>query len=753
MNDPTTCADVLKQLVKRGDEYHVIMAYQIAFDLDENATQEFLSKVSAGLPASSTPAAKPEGDAMDVDTKSPTTTTTASPEETVFDRVKSILSGSESIKLYLEFLRRNNHADLLILKTTKTALDARSSLYHSAVTFANAFMHAGTTSDEFLRQNLEWLSRASNWTKFSATAALGVIHKGQIDMGQQLLAPYLPQEGVSGSAYSEGGALFALGLIHTNHGHGVTKYLTNALKSTQNETVQHGAALGLGVAAMATDNEEIYEDLKNVLFTDSAVAGEAAGLAMGLVMLGTCSAKAIDEMLQYAHETQHEKIIRGLALGMALLTYGREQQADALIETLTTDKDPILRYGGIYAIAMAYAGTGSNTAIRKLLHVAVSDVNDDVRRAAVMALGFILFKTPKQVPRVVQLLAESFNPHVRYGAALALGISCAGTGMTEALNLLEPLTNDSVDYVRQGALIASSMILIQHNDSMSTKVGPLRKNFEKIIGDRHEDAMAKFGAALGQGILDAGGRNVSISLQSASGHSNMSAIVGMAVFTQFWYWYPLTHFMCLAFTPTAMIGLNKDLKMPKFEFVSNARPSAFAYPPATKPPEKETIEKVATAVLSTTAKAKARERQKAKEAAAASGGVAPMETDEKEKKDEKKVEEGEGAESEAAKKDEKKKPVKEPSSEQLGNLARVLRQQVSAISFPPTVSRYVPIKNGAVNGIVLCKDMKSGETEEFLEMTVTSIANIAPSTGTGAAALNDVADEPAPPAPFEYSDE
>ena len=51
----------------------------------------------------------------------------------------------------------------------------------------------------------------------------------------------------------------------------------------------------------------------------------------------------------------------------------------------------------MYTIAMAYCGTGSNKAIRKLLHVAVSDVNDDVRRAAVMALGFLLFKTPEQV--------------------------------------------------------------------------------------------------------------------------------------------------------------------------------------------------------------------------------------------------------------------------------------------------------------------------------------------------------------------
>ena len=36
------------------------------------------------------------------------------------------------------------------------------------------------------------------------------------------------------------------------------------------------------------------------------------------------------------------------------------------------DKDPILRWSAMYTIAMAYAGTGNNQAIRKLLHVAVS---------------------------------------------------------------------------------------------------------------------------------------------------------------------------------------------------------------------------------------------------------------------------------------------------------------------------------------------------------------------------------------------
>ena len=78
---------------------------------------------------------------------------------------------------------------------------------------------------------------------------------------------------------------------------------------------------------------------------------------------------------------------------------------------------------------MAYAATADNAAIRRLLHVAVSDVSDDVRRAAVTCLGFLLCSSPEQCPPMVQLLAESFNPHVRYGATMALGIACAGTGM------------------------------------------------------------------------------------------------------------------------------------------------------------------------------------------------------------------------------------------------------------------------------------------------------------------------------------
>jgi len=98
------------------------------------------------------------------------------------------------------------------------------------------------------------------------------------------------------------------------------------------------------------------------------------------------------------------KCFRGLALGIALTVYGREEEADTLIEQMTRDQDPILRYGGMYALALAYSGTANNKAIRQLLHFAVSDVSDDVRRTAVLALGFVLYSDPEQVSSVLFFL-------------------------------------------------------------------------------------------------------------------------------------------------------------------------------------------------------------------------------------------------------------------------------------------------------------------------------------------------------------
>jgi hypothetical protein len=64
--------------------------------------------------------------------------------------------------------------------------------------------------------------------------------------GKALLAPYLPRDGAGGSPYSEGGALYALGLIAANHGAGHRTFLLESLRAAGSPVIQHGACLGLG---------------------------------------------------------------------------------------------------------------------------------------------------------------------------------------------------------------------------------------------------------------------------------------------------------------------------------------------------------------------------------------------------------------------------------------------------------------------------------------------------------------------------
>ncbi|XP_014213082.1 26S proteasome non-ATPase regulatory subunit 1 [Copidosoma floridanum] len=778
LDDALAVSELLDKLSK-GSEDCVLMAYQIAFDLYESATQQFLGRVLQALRATApipgallvkaitkhipvheeeraTLIIKDDNSTNGIDDKMQRSVENLNSEEKEqqkrIDALSKILGGEITIDLHLQFLIRSNHTDMLILKNTKDAI--RVSICHTATVIANAFMHSGTTSDQFLRDNLEWLARATNWAKLTATASLGVIHRGHEQEALALMQSYLPKDTGSGAGYSEGGGLYALGLIHANHGASITDYLLGQLKDAQNEMVRHGGCLGLGLAAMGSHRQDVYEQLKFNLYQDDAVTGEAAGIAMGMVMLGSKSTQAIEDMVAYAQETQHEKILRGLAIGIAFTMYGRLEEADPLVTSLCADKDPILRRSGMYTLAMAYCGTGNNQAIRKLLHVAVSDVNDDVRRAAVTGLGFLLFRSPEQCPSVVSLLAESYNPHVRYGAAMALGIACAGTGLKEAINLLDPMTNDPVNFVRQGALIASSLILIQQTEATCNRVKDFRSLYAKVIIDKHEDHMAKFGAILAQGIIDAGGRNVTISLQSRTGHTNMLAVVGSLVFTQYWYWYPLAHCLALAFTPTCIIALNTHLKMPKLELKSSAKPSTYAYPAPLEEKKREEREKVTTAVLSIAARARRRESERRARDSHEKMEVDPPSTPEVkesfELKDDKKIKENIDKDKDVKDKKkengsdksekEKEKKDQENTYEILWNPARVLRQQLKFIQLVEE-SHYISVKDLQIGGIVMVKRLQDDMEEELVEPVVA----FGPKP--------EEENEAEPPQPFEFNED
>lgn len=677
-------------MIRFENDENECLAYQIATDLNENENNYFISQVIKELNKIENPSSK---------------------IAKARDNICKILKGTFRQEAHLRFFKLNNQSDPAIIANLKQTVDSKNSVAHQGCLIANSILTAHTTDDNFLRNNIEWVAKANNWSKFTVTASLGTIHQGNTTKAMEILNPYFPGATATPSWFTHGGSLYGLGLIHAgDKSQDVIDFILRNIKQpayNSNETLIHGAALGLGLVNLGScdeqDNIAIYEELKNILFTDSANNGEAAGLAIGLTMMGSSNEEVIRDLLAYAHETQHEKIIRSVSMALAFIMYGREEGADTMIEQLCLEKDPILRYGAMYMIGLAYVATANNYALKKLLHFAVSDVSNDVRRAAVTNIGFLMLKEYQQVPKIVHLLSASFNPHVRYGACLALGISSAGSCNAEALNLIEPMLKDTVDFVRQGAFISTALILQQATAAQEPKVETFRKTLDEIIAKKHEDTLVRLGVLMSIGILDAGGRNANVSLISQFGYPRLGACAGMAVFLHFWYWFPCVHFFALTLAPSGLIGVNKNLRIPKgFQFRSNAKPSLFDYPAHIKPDDKKKEVKKETVQLSITEKAKARAAKKQAEGTTTEN----LETSKKdgkmdveEKKETPVVEE---------------KKVEEPNFKICNNHSRVLLKQQESISYLED-NRYAPVLKNRKRGIIFLWDRRPGEREEFFD--------------------------------------
>jgi hypothetical protein len=169
VQDGQATGNVLLTLAKSGRD---ALAFQLAFDLFDSATQQFLGVVSAQIKAAAAAGAAPaaaaegeaaapaaEGEALSAEVKE------------ILTKVQTILSGDLTLALTVEFLSRNNHADKLLMTNVKDAA-GRNSITNNATVMANAMMYAGTTSDVFLVENKEWLKSASNWALFNA----GLLH-------------------------------------------------------------------------------------------------------------------------------------------------------------------------------------------------------------------------------------------------------------------------------------------------------------------------------------------------------------------------------------------------------------------------------------------------------------------------------------------------------------------------------------------------------------------------------------------------
>lgn len=701
------------------------VAYQLAFDLFEYGNQEYLSGVVAHLekqlgeseralaeqPAAPSPDAADEAAAAagtassDAAKASPAAAKSETPEH----KLIAVLSGELTTNLNVKFLYSRCAADVHVLTHIKKMSDPRNTVVHNATVVANAFMYSGTTMDGFLRDNLKWLGAAQYWSKFTAVASTGAIHRGHTEEAMRVLERYLPTgSSVPNLPFQEAGALYALGLIHAPLGvtrdRATIQYLEeNLQKFSANVQMVHGASLGIGLTAMGLQDESLYDALFTCVTGMDAVGAEGAAVGVGMLMLGSGNDIVVQSLKNVAYEdNQKEKVIRGVCMAMALINLGREDEALPLAEELLDSGDPWVRLGGCFVLGLAYAGTESAKTIEKLLNITVKDMSDDVRRTAATMIGFLTFKDPNLCLDLIRVLVDSYNPHVRYGVAMALAVSAAGTGNAAVIDVLWEMKEDIVDYVRQGTVMALAMVMVQMTEKDNPKVKEFRQLIERKIEDRNEMRCSKFGYVLAAGLLDAGGRNCTFAMHKQR-HRLDKAVVGVFMFLQYWYWYPYLLMITLAMQPTCIIALNESLDLPEYTFKSNAPPSTYAVPKSVLQEKKVKSSEAPAVVLSITRKEEElrqrRQHSAAGEPAGASattGSTAAA------------AGAGEGGDKKgaaaAATPATAAVEEKEPTFEILHNPARVTAHQFSVITHDVD-PRYKPLKPKPM-GICLVRDTK-----------------------------------------------
>ena len=606
-------------------------------------------------------------------------------------QLMTILEGDLKEKINRLFLSQNNNSDHLFLKKILYRWKAKYSLSTNAVTFLLCSALYGTHDITLLKDYKEKFNIAKNWSLFTLTGAMGLMFPEKYQaMAQELT---LNQN----SPFYKGGLYFADGL--SNFGKPLTAERRDELYAkiqVNEEPIVHGSLLDLGLRLALSSDQDTIERLEVHLFGESATKGEAAGYAFGLISATNFDTGKVEELINAGRNNQHDRIARSMMSALGLMALGNKSKVDSYFDKLIMEQDYVLRIGAAQILSMAYFGTGNNAVIGKLLRMAATDLSDDVRRAAVLGLAFVMIRKRQKALTIFNMLSTSYNAFVRHAVALSLGIIGSHSFDKKIIKTCKMLLEDKTDHVRQAAAISLGLVMQLGNENLESSFLEVRKTMLEKLEKKHESDIAKIGYQFGFGLMAAGGGNCILNSYSEAGTLKIKSAIGIYLFTQFWYWYPLANFIGLAFEPTYLVGVTKDLKIPmNFTFVSKAPKKIFDY---YKIPEEIEEKKVVKGpvVLSSTKRAQARKDAKEK----------PENKDMviEEVKDTKETEIiPENVEVEGKK------------AQLLRNASRVLKRQVNYLDLKTKAQRYDVAFPERKLGIIFLIDKRENEAETYLD--------------------------------------
>lgn len=395
-----------------------------------------------------------------------------------------------------------------------------------ANSFVNSFVNAGFGTDKLMLvedESNSWVYKNKDLGMLSATASIGMLHQWNVEIGLGIIDKYM----YGAEDHIKAGAALAIGILNS----GVRTESDPALAllgdgdyiDSKSPHVRVSAIMGLGLAYAGSQRVDDLLDLLLPIVSDTALSmhiSAMAALSLGLIFVGSSNGDITSAILQTLMERDDaqlkDKWGRFLALGLALLFIGRQEDADATLETLKAIEHPIAKHTGVLVDACAYAGTGNVLKFQSMLHLCNEHIDssedekkDDDLFQSYAVIGLALIAMGEDIG--AEMALRQFGHLMHYGdgvirktVPLAMGLLSASNPQIKVYDTLSRYSHDNDIDVAINAIFAMGLV------GAGTNNARLAQLLRQLASYYHRDPNSLFMVRIAQGLVHMGKGTLSV---------------------------------------------------------------------------------------------------------------------------------------------------------------------------------------------------------------------------------------------------
>ena len=461
-----------------------------------------------------------------------------------------------------------------------------SARHNLASAFVNGFANAGFGNDEMIAGEGDkgsWVWKTKDDGMLSTTASLGMLLHRDVEIGLDKIDKFT----YATENQIKAGALLAIGIV--NSGVRIDSDPALALLSDpsnlESESIPMRVAsiMGLGLAYAGSNKEELLEVLLPIVedvSLDMQLSAMAA-VSLGLVFVGSSNhqvSEAIATTLMDEERQKHlkDKWTRFMALGLALLYFGRQEEVDVILDILKAVDHPMAKPTSVLASVCAWAGTGTVLKLQELLHIC-NDMLEEKEESkgdelvqSYAVLGLSLIAMGEDVGQ--DMILRQFGHLMHYGASnirkavpLAMGLISPSNPQMKVYDTLSRYSHDNDNDVAINAIFAMGLC------GAGTNNARLAQLLRQLASYYHRDPNSLFMVRIAQGLLHMGKGTTGLNpfhtdrqvLSRVSAAGLLTVLVSMIDAKQFILaeHHYLLYFLITAMYPRFLVTLDEDLQL------------------------------------------------------------------------------------------------------------------------------------------------------------------------------------------------